>query len=314
MGKKIDVADIIGSRSGKLTVESYAFKRKGNHFYNCRCDCGNTSVVRRDRIIHRETRSCGCTDAAHTDVTDILGKRYGKLVVTEYAGFIVPPSGGKRQSAYRCHCDCGNDVIILRHDLKADLRRSCGKCSYIETENGYCRYYCANGESWIFDAEDYDFVASRAWHIDSTGYPVTHLKMGENHLPFHRLIMNAKPGDVIDHINGCRWDGRKQNLRKASPRKNQYNKCVSSTNKCGYKGVIRESRGSAKESYRMSIRANGMRIQKSGFATAEEAARAYDEAARFYFGEFACVNFPRPGEQGCRRNQPAEKQEERMAG
>ena len=29
-----------------------------------------------------------------------------------------------------------------------------------------------------------------------------------------------------------------------------------------------------------------------------------DEAARYYFGEFACVNFPLPGEQGCLRNQP----------
>jgi hypothetical protein len=32
--------------------------------------------------------------------------------------------------------------------------------------------------------------------------------------------------------------------------------------------------------------------------SAEEAAEAYDEAARQYHGEFACVNFPRKSERG----------------
>ena len=33
--------------------------------------------------------------------------------------------------------------------------------------------------------------------------------------------------------------------------------------------------------------------------TAEEAAHAYDEAARKHFGEFGRFNFPRPGEQSA---------------
>ena len=68
-------------------------------------------------------------------------------------------------------------------------------------------------------------------------------------------------------------------------------------NTSGFKGVsFRKDRGK----YRAYISINN-RIKHLGYYdTPEDAARAYDEAARFYFAEFACVNFPRPGEQGCR--------------
>ena len=48
------------------------------------------------------------------------------------------------------------------------------------------------------------------------------------------------------------------------------------------------------------INKDGVRESLGHYDTPEDAARAYDEAARFYFGKFACVNFPHPGEQGCR--------------
>ena len=40
-------------------------------------------------------------------------------------------------------------------------------------------------------------------------------------------------------------------------------------------------------------------IHQGYLSTDEEAAGAYDAAARERFGEFAALNFPRPGEQGC---------------
>lgn len=305
MPKKIDPNDIVGNRYGMLTVIDYAGKKGNNHYYTCRCDCGNESVVRRSHLMLNETRSCGCTSAFRADTSDIIGKRYGKLVVKKYIGYVDTPCG-KLQSAYLCQCDCGNEVTILRHDLKANYRVSCGRCfpSYIEWEGEHFRYVCSNGSSWIFDSVDYPLVSSKQWHIDSGGYPSTW--EGNERLLFHRMVMNAKNTEIIDHINGDKTDNRRGNLRFATPMSNQHNKCLSPLSQTGYKGITKIQRKN-RVLYRASIRVNYKRIYLGEFIDPEEAARAYDEAARFYFGEFACVNFPLPGEQGCRRNEEKEE-------
>ena len=42
------------------------------------------------------------------------------------------------------------------------------------------------------------------------------------------------------------------------------------------------------------------------FGTAAEAARAYDAAARLFYGAEACLNFPGPGEKGTQHHRRAE--------
>ena len=45
-----------GRRFGKLTVIEYTDKR----YWLCKCDCGNTKIVRTDRLISNITKSCRC--------------------------------------------------------------------------------------------------------------------------------------------------------------------------------------------------------------------------------------------------------------
>ena len=53
--------DITGQRFGRLTV-----MRKAGHaadrstLWECKCDCGNTTIARRGNIIYGRTLSCGC--------------------------------------------------------------------------------------------------------------------------------------------------------------------------------------------------------------------------------------------------------------
>jgi hypothetical protein len=54
--------DISGQRFGRLVVLDYT-KPTG---WRCRCDCGNQTVVKTDKLNSGHTRSCGCL---HSDTT-----------------------------------------------------------------------------------------------------------------------------------------------------------------------------------------------------------------------------------------------------
>lgn len=50
---------------------------------------------------------------------DITGHRFGKLVVSEFAGI-------DRRARWACHCDCGKTIIVYASYLRAGDTRSCG--------------------------------------------------------------------------------------------------------------------------------------------------------------------------------------------
>lgn len=51
----------VGSRFGRLVVESLSRKNaKGQSFWNCRCDCGNTKEVFGGNLNSGNIKSCGC--------------------------------------------------------------------------------------------------------------------------------------------------------------------------------------------------------------------------------------------------------------
>mgnify|MGYP002855667327 CR=1 FL=1 len=231
------------------------------------------------------------------DYTDIIGRRFGRLTVLEYEGIRSSFNEGHGRSYYKCACDCGKEVTVQRHCLLNGRRSSCGVCFSIVDEGNWYRYYDLNGASFIFDPCDLQLVQSHRWRIDDYGYPVSQINGRNYRLP--RLIIEPDEDFLVDHINGDPADNRRENLRVAKSIDNQRNMRIPKHNTSGFKGVsfVKEKRR-----YKAQISINDRSKHIGYFDTPEEAARAYDEAARFFFGEFACVNFPRDGEQGCRRN------------
>ena len=111
----------------------------------------------------------------------------------------------------------------------------------------------------------------------------------------HRVIMGAKPGQMIDHRDGNGLNNRRSNLRFTTQSGNSGNSikrlyfrgrlCTSK-----FKGVSRCR--SKSNPWRATITARGAYQAIGSFATELEAAIAYDAAARKHFGDFAKLNFP----------------------
>lgn len=92
----------------------------------------------------------------------------------------------------------------------------------------------------------------------------------------------------IDHINGSRSDNRIQNLRLATHGENLMNRGPQRKNTTGYKGIWWDKN---KQLWAAMIGFNNQKKALGRYETAEDAARAYDAAARLYHGQFAYLNF-----------------------
>lgn len=112
--------DLTGQRFGRLVCVSPAGtqERKGVVLWNCRCDCGNLCQAPSAQLTKGYKKSCGCL--GHPPLKDFVGKRFGKLVVTEYSG----KSSGMHR--WKCICDCGNETTVGQTLLQNGRTKSCG--------------------------------------------------------------------------------------------------------------------------------------------------------------------------------------------
>ena len=104
----------------------------------------------------------------------------------------------------------------------------------------------------------------------------------------HRLIMGTPVELKVDHIDHNGLNCLEENMRNCTRAQNSRNRIAHG--KSIYLGVSYDNRDKIKD-VRAIINVNNKPIGLGYFKTEEEAAHAYDEAAKKYFGEFANLNF-----------------------
>lgn len=145
------------------------------------------------------------------------------------------------------------------------------------------------------DESDKDLDVHK-WYVDTKSknisYAARRSRSGIERM--HRVILGRKIGrdltkeETVDHIDHNGLNNQRANLRIASTAENTHNQRIQTRSKTSkYKGVYWYKTTGR---WRARIKVQMKYISLGYFDREEDAARAYNEAALKYFGEFACIN------------------------
>lgn len=148
----------------------------------------------------------------------------------------------------------------------------------------------SNGMVTKVSDEDHDWISKEHWMFDRYAYRQTCVKGKRRSHRMHRDIALMMFGEIpdgtaIDHINRDKLDNRRENLRLATQSQNNAN--LSTRKGRSYKGLSLDSKDGKWNSF---IGYNYTTYNLGRYKTEDEAAQAYNIAAKYLWGEFANLN------------------------
>ncbi len=167
---------------------------------------------------------------------------------------------------------------------------------YVNGDAGYLPM--PDGRFAVVDAADFARCAIHSWNVKEG---CVQTKIHKRHVALYRLVLGF---DLPAQVKPVHHDGDRLNCRRSNLGVLNYSEATWSGRKTtkkttsDYKGVswIKDQ-----FLWRSMIKKAGKMFPLGEYRSEWAAAKAYDEAARELFGEFAALNFPRPGELAAHR-------------
>lgn len=147
----------------------------------------------------------------------------------------------------------------------------------------------SKGQVSFIDDDDYERVVKFKWNH---GTRCVQSNNGLSTIKLHRFILNAQPGQEIDHIDGNVLNNQKSNLRFCTHQENSRNR--KSWGKSKFLGVTvfkQKNKYETKIKYRATIVSDGKQISLGLYDNEIDAAKQYDKFAKIYHGDYANLNF-----------------------
>lgn len=145
----------------------------------------------------------------------------------------------------------------------------------------------------LVDKQHADLVNQYRWYPHWSGYTFyayrTSRKSGKHRtISMHRELLGVSDSSMhVDHRNGDGLDNRMANIRVCTNAQNHYNMAGVPNTSSKYCGVTWHRQCGKWQAY---IKKDGKNIYLGLFVREEDAAIAYNEAAKLYHGEFARLN------------------------
>lgn len=152
----------------------------------------------------------------------------------------------------------------------------------------------SQGKVALVDDEDYERLIPYGWYYNERYAKAT---INYKKIYLHKFLIDCPKGMQIDHKDGNTLNNQKSNLRIATPAQNTRNRPGDKNSTSRFKGVslrIQKDKRNGKV-YLYTRWAAYIQVDKKlkrigAFKKEEDAAIAYNEAAKKYYGEFAKLN------------------------
>lgn len=148
------------------------------------------------------------------------------------------------------------------------------------------------GATVLVDDEDYPRLSQYKWRRCRGGYVRTQIwdpvVKKPVYRPLHRLVMNAQPGQYVDHRDRDKLNNTRANLRFCTIQGNSAN-TGKRRGTSRYRGVTWNR---SVNKWQASAQVGPTKFYLGVYTDEAEAGRAYDAAALVAWGEFASLNFP----------------------